>query len=164
MDQKELFELGWNVIGEVSFCSLVSIDEICESFIDEYLGYFLIKKCLAGKNEILNAITMFNKLLPWLYASHHISEENKNNLLLVVKKLKPKLLGCLKLADLLDDVAQENTMTFYDRYHEGVFEISRIEQGKLWFSDYMEDEEFGPINVSDEISSTARLRCGIPLR
>ena len=71
------FERSYNAEGEEhrEFCELFGPEKIVEN-LDGFLGYFMIRKVLAGEDLLRAAGTVTKKLSKWLAAKNYASQED----------------------------------------------------------------------------------------
>ena len=105
----------------------------------EFLGWFMIRKAMAGQELLKAAGTVTKKLAAWLEANGHIASDTAGLMADRAADAAVDLPAGDKLGDLLydqvrglpdfdpDDIAD-------DHWFEDAFIIDRVEAGKLWFA------------------------------
>jgi len=145
------------------FCQLFGPDKIVEN-LGSFLGYFMVRKVVAGQNLKRAAGTVTKKLSRWMAAKGYISEDeaklgasegaNAARDLPNSERAAQILSGAASLAIAPNDFADENYVEF------GHFTIGKIEPGKLWLENVETGGKhlLGPVKVP--ISATKLLRDG----
>jgi hypothetical protein len=149
-----LLDRHYNAEGEGhrEFCQVFGPDKIPEH-LGMFLGYFMVRKVMAGADFKRSAGTVTKKLSKWLAAKGHVSAESAALAAEQGADAARDLPSAERAADLLlraadplsialDDLADDDYMDF-DHYT-----IARIEPGKLWFDVFGDDEPvIGPVAV-----------------
>jgi hypothetical protein len=162
--ESALFEKHYNAEGRehMEFCQIFGPDKIAEN-VGGFLGYFLIRKVMAGVDFKRLAGTVTKKLSKWLAGQGYISEEDaalgEEEGAAAARDLpKAEKAGHIIYraaenvvfdADKLDD----------DDYHDfDYYTIEKVERGKLWFEVYDERGKgtVGPIAVPKEATELLR--------
>jgi len=169
-DDLDLFETKFNQENK-EFCEIFGIDKIDVGEIEEFMGYFLIRKVLGGKESIKYSGTVLRQLLKWLKNNSYIGKSKFDELIDIVDRLKDELTKVLEVTDILYeettgssmkygifpfDKSGSNNLAQYETTRESVFYIKDIKKGKLWLGDLSAPSEtIGPVIVPDEVSSLA---------
>lgn len=162
--ERSLFEKHFNAEGKEhrEFCQLFGPEKIPEN-LGGFLGYFMIRKVMAGADFKRAAGTVMKKLSKWLMAKGYISAEagqegaeraadatkelpNAERAAQLLRDAARRLVfpgGPLNPAIDPDDLADEDYMDF-DHYP-----IAKVEPGSLWLEnpESHEDSPLGPIHV-----------------
>ena len=148
-----LFEKHFNAEGEQhrEFCQIFGSDKILEN-LGEFLGYFMIRKVVAGETLMRAAGSVTKKLSKWLADSGCVSQTDSKKGMQVGREFARDLPKAERAARVLYEstrslpieptgIDEENYIDF-DHYV-----ISRIESGKIWLECSYEAGTFGPIPV-----------------
>lgn len=135
---------------EGSFCNTFGPEKITSGHAEEFCGYFMIRKVM-GPQDMINATgTVLKKLVAWMVEHDHVDPETAK----AIKLTATRAAKLLPAAEKLNVALREVTPRLFDDppvvvgpIHElGPATISRVEPGKLWFTDD-EGTEYGPIDV-----------------
>ncbi len=159
--EETLFEKLYNAEGKEQreFCQIFGPDKIVDSF-GEFLGYFMIRKVMAGGETLRMSGTVTKKLSKWLAAKGYISEEEAmegaedgaaaaRDLPLAEQAAEILYAATRKVAFNHGEVSDEDYLDF-DHYC-----ITKVEPGKLWLE---KDgaEIAGPVIVPKEATELLR--------
>jgi hypothetical protein len=136
------------------FCGLFGPEHILPN-IDEFLGWFMVRKVMAGKDLLRAAGTMTKKLAKWLAEQGYVESEAVEHVVERGNAAGRDLPAARKLADLLDESAVGSSED--DEAEEGPFEIAKVERGRLWLVGDLDGREYGAIPVTDEASRRAKV-------
>ena len=146
------------------FCELFGPDKIIDS-LGGFLGYFMIRKVLAGQDLKRAAGTVTKKLSKWLAAKGYISEEEAQTGTDQGAEAARDLPNAERAARILFDAGEDlaidpNDLADKDYLEFDHFTIGKIEPGKLWLDIFEGGKEqlYGPIPVPN--SATKLLRKG----
>ncbi|MGI5493615.1 hypothetical protein [Microtetraspora malaysiensis] len=148
---REAFDNG----DEDAFTRLLDVGYI-ESMLGEFLGYFMIRKVMAGQGLLRAAGTVTKKLVTWLAEQGVIDRETAAAQAAQAADAARDLPKADRLAEALHQLSLKTPHRDPDTTDRWVEEgiplpITKVEPGKLWF-----DEEIGPLAVPPEISDLAR--------
>lgn len=74
-EEGELFEREYTLDEEAgSFCNLFGPEKILEN-LDEFLGWFLVRKTMATKSTLQATPTVLRKLIEWLVSEGHVASD-----------------------------------------------------------------------------------------
>src|SRR3990172_1564267 len=156
--ESALFEKHYNAEGQdhKEFCQLFGPDKIAENT-GEFLGYFLIRKVMAGGDFKRLAGTVIKKLSKWLTEKGYISEEDAKRGEEDGAAAARDLPKAEKAGNILYRAA-ENVVFDPDKlgdadYHDfDHYTIEKVETGKLWLEVYDASGKntVGPIAVPKE--------------
>lgn len=160
------FERAYNAEGEAhrEFCDLFGPEKIVAS-LDNFLGYFMIRKVVAGEDFLRAAGTVTKKLSKWLEERGHVSHEAAGDAMQTSAAAARDLPRAERAARILReagdrlgvDVARLAAKDYLQFDH---FTITRVEPGRLWI-EVREDRkmrERGPIPAPE--AATRWLRPG----
>ena len=147
------FERSYSAEGEAhrEFCDLFGPEKIVES-VDNFLGYYMIRKVIAGEDFLRAAGTVTKKLSKWLAEKGYVSQEAAGEAMQTSAAAARDLPRAERAARILReatdglgvDVARLAEKDYLEFDH---FTIARVEPGRLWL-DVREDRkvrERGPI-------------------
>ncbi|HKZ57275.1 MAG: hypothetical protein A3I04_07195 [Nitrospinae bacterium RIFCSPLOWO2_02_FULL_39_110] len=162
--ESALFEKHYNAEGQEhkEFCQLFGPDKIVENT-GEFLGYFLIRKVMAGGEFKRLAGAVIKKLSKWLAEKAYITEENASMGEEEGAAAARDLPKAEKAGNILYESAEhvdfgpdelDNT-DYHDFDH---YTIEKVEPGKLWLEVYDEKGKsaVGPIAVPREATELLR--------
>ena len=148
-----LFEAHHNTKGEEhrEFCELFGPEKIAEN-LGSFLGYFMIRKVMAGEDLLRSAGSVTKKLSTWLAGKGHISPEAGGEATETSAAAARDLPRAERAAQILREAADRLAINpaklADDNYLEfDHFTIARVEPGRLWL-DVRHDgrmRERGPI-------------------
>jgi len=157
--ESALFEKHFNAEGEQhrEFCQIFGPDKILEN-LGEFLGYFMIRKVMAGEELMRAAGSVTGKLSKWLTESGYVSQSEANEAAQESDKASRDLPKAERAARLIYESTERlpinpNEIDEDDYIDFDHFVISRIVPGKLWLEEYHGEETFGPILVPVEATN-----------
>lgn len=147
----ELFEQQ-----DIQFCDIFGPDKILEN-VDEFLGYFMVRKVMCGQELMKAAGTVTKKLARWLEEKGYVAGEDAEWAVEAGAEAARSLPKAEKLAGLFYDFAHSQSPEGILERIDDRFDIERVEPGKLWLSGWMSCSEgiIGPIAVPREITDLA---------
>jgi hypothetical protein len=153
--EQRLLQKSYDAGDEQAYCRLFGPEKIAEN-LGEFLGYFMIRKVLAGEDLLRASGTVTGKLVVWLAARGDVAPDAARAAVQRARTAARDLPKAARLAAVLFDAAQTAPAIDVNRlededYLEDQFVISRVEPGRLWFN-----EEIGPVNVPKEAADLAR--------
>ena len=162
--ESALFEKHYNAEGSehMEFCQIFGPDRIAENA-GGFLGYFLIRKVMAGGDFKRLAGTVTKKLSKWLAGQGYISEEDaalgEEEGAAAARDLpKAEKAGNI-LYRAAENVVFNADELDEDDYHDfDHYTIEKVEHGKLWLEVYDEKGKrtVGPIAVPKEATELLR--------
>ena len=150
----ERWEHAFEAGNEEAYCDLFGPDKIPGHLV-EFLGYFMVRKVMAGEERLRAAGTVTKKLAAWLGSRGYITNEQQAVAIERGTDAARDLPRAEKLAGLLyeearklpkfrpDDVGDEDWIEDY-------LTIDRVEPGSIWF------EGTGPVKVAKTASDLAQ--------
>ena len=164
--ESALFDRHYNAEGNDrrEFCQLFGPDKIVGS-LGSSLGYFMIRKVMAGPDLKRAAGTVTKKLSKWLASRRYISEEEAQAGADEGTEAAQDLPKAERAAQILVDAVEylaidPNVLADEDYLEFDHFTIGKIEPGKLWLETFDSGERqlCGPVPVPN--SATKLLRKG----
>lgn len=164
--ESALFEKHYDAEGEDhrDFCQLFGPDKVLEN-LGGFLGYFMIRKVIAGEDLKRAAGTVTRKLSKWLAEKGYVSRETAEEAADQGRTASRDLPRADRAAQILFDAARKtgvdpNALDDEDYLDFDHYTIARIEPGKLWLKIFTRrgEETLGPIAVPE--GATALLRAG----
>src|SRR5450432_4127699 len=120
-----------------TYCGTFGPEDATEGYSD-FLGYFMPRKVMCGKDTMQAAGTVTKKLAKWLAEKGYIEDtEDAQEQAGEAAKALPKTQTVL---DLLNAYCDENAPAKPGGEIQGHFWIDRIEPGKLWLSSLTADD------------------------
>lgn len=140
-----------------AFCNMFGPDKIPEN-VGEFLGYFMIRKVMAGQDLLKASGTVVRKLLKWLRAEDLIEAADAQDGLEIVDDIGPDLAISDEFSFRLGSLCLEQpTGRVLEEWEDAYAGIAKVEQGKIWFSNHSASEVVGPVLVSKETSDIAKV-------
>ena len=153
--ERKRWERAFDAGDEEAFCKLFGPEKIVDH-LGEFLGYFMVRKVMAGEGLLRASGTVTKKLAAWLHEQGSISEEQRAQAARRGADAGRDLPRADRLGRLLHREL-ERTPRFDpedvpdEHWVEDVLAIERVEPGALWFEDGI-----GPVRVSKEASELAQ--------
>lgn len=160
--ESALFEKHFDAEGEQhrEFCQIFGPDKILEN-LGEFLGYFMIRKVIAGEELMRAAGSVTGKLSKWLTESGYVSQSEAKEAAQESAKASKDLPKAERSARLIYESTERlpfdpNEIDEDDYIDFDHFVISRIEPGKIWLVPSYEAGLFGPISVPKKATEMLR--------
>jgi hypothetical protein len=136
-----------------TFCATFAPKEL-PGGVGEFLGYFMPRKVIAGKETMKAAGTVTKKLMKWLVEKGYV--ENTEAAQMAEERASHAardLPAAREVLDLLEAYLDEHTPQRYSQEIEDHFTIRRIEPGSVWLEPFISGHSaIGPIPVPREVS------------
>jgi hypothetical protein len=121
----------------------------------EFLGYFMPRKVMCGKETMQAAGTVTKKLAKWLAQKGYIEDTEADQER--AGEAAKNLPNARKVLDLLDGCVDEITPASECKVIEDHFWIERIEPGKLWLKPLtVGDSVIGPVPVPELVTQLCK--------
>lgn len=144
-----------------AFCNLFGPEHILEG-LPEFLGWFVIRKVIAGPELTATFGPVAAQLVRWLVDQGIVSAEAADGASELTREAAADLPAAEELGTLLygsgTDIDHDAALEYVD-WESELAEISRIEPGKLWFRSEL--GEIGPVIVPERAAEVARLGWGV---
>jgi len=154
------FDVAYQAGDEEAFCHLFGPEYIL-GHLGEFLGYFMIRKVMAGQELLRSAGTVTKKLATWLYEQGYVSDIEREFAVDQGTDAARDLPRAERLASLL--FAQSRAAPDFEPggldgkdLVEDYLMIERIEPGALHFAGGI-----GPLAVSEQASELAQVGWGV---
>lgn len=154
--ERKLWERAYEEGDEEAFCHLFGPEKIPEH-LGEFLGYFMVRKVIAGQELLKASGTVARKLVRWLEARGHIESEAAADAAERARDAARELPTAERLGQLLyEDVAEPDLPVDPEQLAEGdwvedYLAITRVEPGRIWL-----EGDVGPIDVPGAASELAQ--------
>jgi len=133
-----------------TFCGTFGPEEIPGGY-GEFLGYFMPRKVMCGKDTLKAAGTVTKRLAKWLAEKGYVKDTEAAQER--AKEAARDLPAAQDLLDLLDDYVAADAPDEYEDEIEDHFSVKKIEPGKLWLEPFtMIDEVIGPVPVPKKVT------------
>lgn len=149
--EERLFDKYYNATGEAhrEFCQVFGPDKIVEN-LGMFLGYFMVRKVMAGAELKRVAGTAAKKLSKWLAAKGYVDEEEGEEGVSRGAEAARDLPKAERAARILFEAEAGNALDSEELKDEGYldfdhFTIARIEPGVLWLRQAGERKLIGPV-------------------
>jgi len=162
--ESALFDKHYNASGAEhrEFCQLFGPSKIVQN-LPGFLGYFMIRKVVAGQELKRAAGTVTKKLAKWLAAKGYISQDEAEEEAHVGAEAARKLPNAERAAGILFDAAEDlavfrEDLTDRNYVEFDHFRIKMLEPGKLWLENFaaVADSLYGPVPVPRSATSLLR--------
>lgn len=148
------WEAAFDAGDEEAFCRLFGPEQIVENY-GEFLGYFMVRKVLAGQELLRAAGTVTRRLAQWMAERGYLNPAQAEVAAARAAEASRDLPHAEQLATLLHEQARGTRLdpaTLGARdYVEDCLEIERVQPGALWFADGI-----GPVAVPAKASKLAQ--------
>jgi hypothetical protein len=143
---------------EAAFCGMFGARELAR-YLDEFLGYFLIRKVSMPEEEVVQTIEDVRGFVEWLADERELAPVAARKALGGIAAASVDLLSAERLGRLLDEIARAGEAKVGRRGAEPEFDeivddflvIEPVAPGRIWFLD-----DVGPIKVPEAASAVAR--------
>jgi len=154
-DERKSWEKRWQQDELAnSFANSFGPEKIPEN-IPEFLGYFMVKKVLAGQELLKASATVTRKLLVWLKDKDLIEEAGVDDALAIVDELGPDLPKAEELSYILGTLCLEPPSgRLLEEWEDDYPTIEKIEPGKIWFRG---ESTVGPVVVPKRATDIAKV-------
>ena len=153
--ERQAWERAFAAGDERAFCRLFGPEKIPEH-LGEFLGCFMVRKVVVGKEMLKASGTVSAKLAAWLQTYGYIDQAMAAGAAECVRDASRDLPVAERLGDLLQDVAADTPDLDTDAvdeqdWIEDQLAITNVEPGLIWF-----ERGVGPIEIPREASDLAR--------
>lgn len=147
----KLFERYFNASGSQhrEFCQIFGPEHIPRN-VGEFLGYFMVRKVIAGKDLMRAAGTVMRKLAKWLAEKGYVEAEEARDAAERGGAAARDLPRSRELLEALFEFSDRQPRGKPEDEIEGHFVITRLEPRKMWLED-LGGDEVGPIALPEEI-------------
>jgi len=132
-----------------TYCSTFGPEDATEGY-SEFLGYFMPRKVMCGKETMQAAGTVTKKLAKWLAEKGYV-EDTKDAQERAGEAAKD-LPNAQTVLDILNAYCDETASVRHGGEIEDHFSIDRIEPGKLWLNPLTGSSVIGPIPVPKQVT------------
>jgi hypothetical protein len=141
-----------------TFCGTFGPEEVLGG-LSEFLGYFMPRKVIAGKDTMKAAGTVTKKLVKWLAEKGYVAADEGLDLAEErAARAVRDLPASQDVVNLLEAYIDEHSPARYSRELEDHFTVTRIEPSRLWLEPLASgDREIGPVPVPREVSDVCRV-------
>ena len=141
-----------------TFCSTFGPEDLLGG-LSEFLGYFMPRKVVAGRDTMKAAGTVTKKLVKWLAEKGYVEDDEGLEFAEErTGRAARDLPASLDVVALMEAYLDEHAPAHYSRELEDHFTITRIEPGKLWLEPLASgDREIGPVPVPREVSDLCKV-------
>ena len=154
---RERWSSAYEEGSEDAFCQMFGTTQLVK-YIDEFLGYFLIRKVLMPEDQVAQTVEDVRAFLSWLAERGEIRRDTARKVLGRTATASIDLPAAERLGRLLHEIARHNEQQVrpgsagqFDELVEDFLVIERVAPGRLWFLDGV-----GPIKVPEAASAVAR--------
>jgi hypothetical protein len=154
---REHWSAAFNDGDETCFSRMFGAREVAR-YLDEFLGYFLIRKVLMSEDEVARTVEDVHGFIEWLAAERELTPAAARRALGRIATASADLPVAERLARLLHEIARANeakarrgAIPEPEEVVEDYLVIERVAPGRIWFLDGV-----GPIKVPEAASAIAR--------
>ena len=149
-DEAQFFHRLYDAKGSEhrEFCEVFGPKHILPN-VGEFLGYFMIRKVIAGKETLRMAGTVTKKLAKWLAEKRYVEAEDAEDAAECGGEAARDLPEASDLTRELDDCGTSAARG--EETIEDYFTFTQVEPGKVWVED-MAGRKRGPIRLPPEVS------------
>jgi hypothetical protein len=134
-----------------TFCGTFGPEEVTAGY-GEFLGYFMPRKVMCGKETMQAAGTVTKKLAKWLAEKGYI--EDSEYAQERASEAARDLPNATEVLDILNAYVDENAPARHGGEVEDHFWIERIEPGKLWLKPLTaSNTAIGPVSVPKKVTA-----------
>lgn len=149
------WEHAYEAGDEEAFCHLLGPEKVPEH-LGEFLGYFMVRKVIAGHELLKASGTVTGKLVRWLEAHELIGKEAAADAAERAQGAARDLPAAERLGQLLYDVTEPAPELDVEKlpdedWVEDYLAITAVKPGRIWF-----ERGVGPIEVPQAASDLAR--------
>lgn len=154
----KLFDQLYSAKGDRhrEFCDIFGPEHILSN-VGEFLGYFMVRKVIAGKDLLRVAGTMTKKLAAWLAENGYARADEAEDATERGAEAARNLPKAEELASLLHAFAEDQDRGDEEDEVEDHFTLTRVERGRIWLEGTFDGRDLGPIAVPEEISSRCKV-------
>lgn len=137
-----------------TYCSTFGPEDATAGY-SEFLGYFMPRKVMCGKETMQAAGTVTKKLAKWLAEKGYVEDTDEDQER--AGEAAKDLPNATAVVDLLDAYVDETAPARQGKVIEDHFWIEKIEPGKLWLKPLtMGDSVIGPIPVPARVTQLCK--------
>ena len=139
-----------------TYCKTFGPEELLDGY-DEFLGYFMPRKVMCGKETMQAAGSVTKKLAKWLAEKGYISDtEDAQERAGEAAKDLP---NALKILDILSGIVDGTSPPRHRGAISDHFMIEKIEPGQLWLQPVMAypSTTVGPVSVPTEVTALCKI-------
>ena len=166
LDEAEsaLFDRLYNERGKEhrEFCQIFGPEKIPEN-VDEFLGYFMVRKVMCGKELLKAAGSVMRKLAKWLAAEGYIDADEAEDVRETGSEASRELPAADELADILWRYAEDHAPGKCKDTLDGYFDVKDVEPGKLRLSSITCGVEDIVVPVPEEVTDRCKVGWQISL-
>ncbi len=153
------WEEAWNADEEAGAFSRLFGPEWIVEMMDGFLGWFLIRKVSASRDDLVAYPVLCRDLVEWLVAEKLVAPKRAADARARATRAAEELPLAGELGDLLYRSSEELELTEFSDIRDWVdqrAEIVRTEPGALWFRSE-DGEEIGAVRVPERAAEIARI-------
>lgn len=154
---RDRWSAAYNDGDEEAFCRLFGARELVK-YLDEFLGYFLIRKVLMSEDEVARTVEDVRGFVEWLAGERETTPIAAKKALGAIATASVDLPAAERLGRLLHELTRAGEAKVrrgappeFDEIVEDFLVIERVAPGRIWFLDGI-----GPIKVPEAASAVAR--------
>lgn len=153
--EKQRWQTAYDAGAEGAFCGLVGPERIVTE-LGSFLGWFMVRKVIAGDDLLRTAGTVTKKLARWLEAQGYVESEAAADAVERGSEATRDLPAASRLTDALADLGWQARGVDADAiadedWVEDSLAITRIEPGRIWLGDV------GPFDVPERATKGAQV-------
>lgn len=155
-EDAEMFDRFYEAEGDNrrEFCEVFGPEHILP-YTEEFLGDFIIRKVMAGKDFPKVAAKVIKKLVKWMKEKGYADPAEADIVVEASKQSGKEGVKAEELANLLYEYGMSKTFAKPNETLEEYFTFSRVEKDKFW-AEAMDGREIGPFEVPERIASVCK--------
>lgn len=143
------------------FCEVMGPEHILPGM-DEFLGYFMVRKVMASKELGRAAGTVTKRLAAWLAEQGYVRAETAKAAMEQSARAADELPRTRELASRLEAHVEAAYRGEPSTEVEDHFRITRVEPGAIWLEGMLDGRELGPISSRERSARAAAPAGGSP--
>ena len=153
-EEAEFFDRLYSARGDEhrEFCEVFGPEHILPN-LDEFLGYFMVRKVWASKQLLRAAGTVTRKLARWLADKEYVDAVSAREARELGAEAARSLPEAEDLGDALRDLAARLPPGEPPEQREDYFTIARVEGDRIWLSSLHRGDEVGPVVLPPELAA-----------
>ena len=133
--ESKMFDQLYEAKGDArrEFVQIFGPEKISDN-IAEFLGYFMPRKVICGKEMLKAAGTVVKKLGKWLVEHGYVGDESSSNMVELGKEASSELPGAEELAEMLFEYADRHPVLNWTDEIDDYLTVEKVEPAKIYFS------------------------------
>lgn len=138
------------------FCEIFGPEHILPH-LNEFLGWFMVRKVVAGEELLRTAGTATRKLAAWLADQGHVSRRDADRGVDRGRRASRALVDGRKLAAWLQELGEEDETDPDGPEVEDHFDVTKVSGGRIWLEGLSSGLVVGPLPLPPELVDSCRV-------